>query len=58
MANERIRQKARLTNVPHWKIAEKMGICDTTFCKRMRKEMPNEEQERILLLIDELVLEG
>ena len=58
LANEQIRRKAREENVPHWKIAERLGVCDTTFCKWMRTEMPKEKREKILAIISEIAAEG
>ena len=54
MRNERIREWASIRQVKLWEIAEKLGCTDTTFSKRMRRELPEEEQARIIDLIDQI----
>lgn len=54
MNNQDIRQAAKNAGVKFWQIAEELGIADTTLCRRMRKELPAEEKERIFSIIDKL----
>jgi len=51
MKNLRIRQAAAQARVKHWEIAVELGITDTTLSRRLRMELPEDEQERILGII-------
>jgi len=37
-----------------WQIADRLGITDGNFSRRLRHEMTQEEQESIRVIIDEL----
>lgn len=54
MKNQKIRQTALAKGVRLWQIAEALGVHENTFSRRMRTELPQEEQERILAIIDDL----
>ncbi len=54
MENLRIRQAAEDHGVKLWEIAEKLGIADGNFSRKLRRELPNSEQEKILVLIEEI----
>lgn len=57
MNNLDIRQKAKCSGVKLWEIAEGIGITDSNFSRKLRRELPKEERERILRLIDEIAAE-
>lgn len=54
MENTRIRDAAKSAGVPLWRVAEKYGCTDSTFSRKLRRELPGEVQERILNIITEL----
>lgn len=54
MANEAIREKAKKSGVRLWEVAEKIVVADSTFCRQMRRELPEARQQLILRAIDEL----
>lgn len=54
MKNIRIRQAAAQARVKLWEIARELGITDATFSRRLRDELPDDEQERILVIIQQL----
>jgi hypothetical protein len=58
MQNVEIREKAAKNNVYLWRIADKIGITDCHFSRRLRHEFPQEEKEKILAIIDELAKEA
>ena len=58
MKNLKIRDKARIENVPLWEIANALGIADTTFSKKLRFELSEDETQKILTIIDKLAKEG
>ena len=54
MCNQDIRELAKSKNVPLWKIANSLGITDSTFSKKLRFELPNETKQKIESIINEL----
>lgn len=53
-ANMKIREKARNSRVRLWQIADALGMQESLFSKKLRKELPEDEQEKILNIIDDL----
>jgi len=54
MTNSQIREKAKQNNIHLWQIANKLGITDSTFSKKLRFELPKDETQKILSIIDDL----
>lgn len=52
--NELIRVAAKNKNVKLWEIAEVIGITDSNFSRKLRRELPEEEKNRIIGIIDEI----
>lgn len=53
MNNAKIRIKLIEKGVRHYELARILNISDMTLCRRLRVEMPEDEQDRIIALIDE-----
>lgn len=51
MKNIKIRKALKETGVKYWELARLMGISDATLCRRLRDEIPAEEQDQIVELI-------
>ena len=56
--NADIKEKASASNVSLWQIADALGIADTTLSKKLRKELPENEKERIFTIIENLSKEA
>ena len=56
--NQDIRNAAKKADIKLWQIAEKLGIWDATFSIKLRKELPQEEKEKIIGIIAELAKEA
>lgn len=54
MRNETIKNHASLKKVYLWQVAKKLGISDTTFSRKLRDELDEEEKSKILAIIDEI----
>ena len=54
MANKEIRETAKRKGVCHWRIAQELGVHETTFTRKLRNELPQEEKSNILAIIDKL----
>lgn len=52
--NFQIRLAAREAGVHHWEIADALGISEGSFCRRLRHELPEAEQARILEIINDI----
>ncbi len=57
MANERIKKYAKESGVYHWQIAERLGIGDFYFSRKLRRELPEAEQDKIKTIIRDLAAE-
>lgn len=54
MKNADIREEIRQSGLCFWQVAEQYGCADTTFSKKLRHELPNEEKAKIRMAIAEL----
>lgn len=57
MSNKVIREAAKNSGVCLWQIAERLGMNDGNFSRKLRKELPTEEREKIIEIINELAKE-
>lgn len=53
-SNFTIRRVAKEAGVYFWQIAEALNIADSTFTRKLRRELPADETRRILEIIDRL----
>lgn len=54
MANLDIRAAAVSAGVRLWRVADALGIADASLSRKLRKELPQEEKEKILSIIQKL----
>jgi hypothetical protein len=54
MCNKDIRDLAKSKGIPLWKIANGLGITDSTFSRKLRFELSNDTKEKIKTIINEL----
>ena len=57
MTNREVRLTAAGAGVRLWQIAEVLGIADYTLSRRLRRELPAEEKQKILEIIEDLAQE-
>ena len=48
MNNIEIREAIKESGFRHWQIADMIGIADTTFCRMLRRELPEDKKQEIL----------
>ena len=48
MNNIEIREAIKESGFKHWQIADMIGIADTTFCRMLRRELPEDKKQEIL----------
>ena len=54
MTNQDIRRTAAGAGVKLWQIADALGIADCSLSRKLLKELPQEEKDRIFGIIREL----
>ena len=54
MMNQDIRRTAAGAGVKLWQVAEALGIADCSLSRKLRRELPAEEKEKIFGIIREL----
>ena len=54
MNNIKIRKSAKAAGVRLWQVADALGIQDSAFSRKLRKELSNDEKSEILGIIDKL----
>ena len=57
MYNREIREAAKSAGVHLWQVAEVYGINDGNFSRKLRRELPQDEKQMILEIIDRLAQE-
>ena len=55
--NQDIKRQAKQSGVFLWEIAEKLEVTDGNLSRKLRRELPAEEKQRIFSLIDEIAAE-
>ncbi len=58
MKNTDVREAAKRAGVKLWQIADRLGIADGNLSRKLRHELPAEEKEKIMDIIQELAAEG
>jgi len=56
-ANMEIRTAAKRAGVRLWQVAERVGVNDGNFSRKLRRELPPDERDKILEIINELAVE-
>lgn len=54
MNNKDLRDYAKSKGVKLWQIAEKLNINDGNFSRKLRKELPDQEKKKIIMIVDEV----
>lgn len=57
MSNQEIRNAAGGKGLRLWQVAEALGMNESAFSRKLRKELPQDEKEKILAVIDDLAKE-
>ncbi|MDE7205188.1 MAG: hypothetical protein K2O91_25545 [Lachnospiraceae bacterium] len=57
MRNKEIKEYIKSRNVPMWRVAECLGIADSSFSRMLRYEISEEKKSRIRAIADELAAE-
>ena len=57
MKNNDIKEAAKRAGIRLWQVAEAYGMNDGNFSRKLRQELPQEEKEKILAIIDRLAQE-
>lgn len=52
MNNKRVRVAMMENDVPQWRLAKMLGVSENTVWRRLREELPEEEQMRLIRIIE------
>ena len=55
--NEKIRIEAKRNGVFLWEVADRLELTDGNFSRKLRRELPEEDQARILGIIHSIAIE-
>ena len=51
-ANKEIRDALAARNMSQWKLADALGIHEETLCRKLRRELPDDEKARLISAIE------
>lgn len=54
MANETIKNTAKEKGVKLWIVAEACGMTDSAFSRKLRHDLPEEQKQQIIQIIEKL----
>lgn len=54
MENQKIKDAAKAAGVRLWEVAEAIGISDGAFSRKLRRDLPEVEQRKILNIVEDL----
>lgn len=54
MPNEQLKREIVGAGLKLWQVADKIGITDSSFSRKLRRELPDDEKQRIRTIIVEL----
>lgn len=58
MCNVDVRRAAAESGVRLWQVADALGIADSSFSRKLRKELPPEAKRRVFDIINKLSMEA
>lgn len=58
MKNQALRQAAKAAKVQLWRIAEALGISEPTMTRKLRRELPENEKQQMIKIIEQLAKEA
>jgi len=54
VSNAEIRAEMKLLGLAIWQVADKVGVCEMTLIRWLRKELSEEKRNRVCLAIEDL----
>lgn len=52
--NQEIKQEAKAAGIRLWQIAERLGLTDGNFSRKLRHELPQKDKAVIMRIIEEI----
>lgn len=53
MRNKRIKLALLEANMKQWQLADIIGISESMLCRKLRRELPDDEQNKIIALVQQ-----
>lgn len=57
MRNKEIKDYIKSKGIPMWRVAERLGIADSSFSRMLRYEISDDKKKEIMHIADELATE-
>ena len=54
MTNNEVRRAIRVSGFYFWQVAEKLGMTDSSFSRKLRKELSEDEKQRVYDALEKL----
>ena len=55
MKNRKVRESLFVNQLPQWRLAKALGIAESSLTRKLRDELPLEEQDELVRIIEEEV---
>lgn len=55
LANQDIRAEIRKARIYNWEVAEALGIAEESFSRKLRREMPDKEKDKVRKAISKVI---
>lgn len=56
-ANQDIRMRMKMVDLPMWMVADKIGVAEGTFVRWLRHEMDSDRKQQIMDVIEQIIKE-
>ena len=53
MANSKLKEILKKNHLTQWELADILGVHENTLCRKLRRELSQEEQQKIIAIIEE-----
>ena len=57
MSNQLLRDYAKISGVKLWEVAERLNLQDTNLSKMLRHQLPDDKQNELIAIIDQIARE-
>ena len=52
--NQGVREAMKKNKIPQWELADALGVCEQTVLRKLRHELPKQEQDQLIRKVEEI----